>query len=55
MSHQLQPHQQDAFNDMIGGFEEHNRGKLIMACGPRTVAVDSISRRIMRVQMVSPS
>ena len=29
----LQPHQQEAFDDVINGFKEHNRGKLIMACG----------------------
>ena len=29
----LRPHQQAAFNDVIQGFEEHARGKLVMACG----------------------
>ena len=29
----LRPHQQSAFDDVIGGFKEHDRGKLIMACG----------------------
>ena len=29
----LRPHQQAAFDDVIGGFNEHDRGKLIMACG----------------------
>ena len=29
----LQPHQQEAFDDVIKGFKECDRGKLIMACG----------------------
>ena len=29
----LQPHQQEAFDDVINGFKERDRGKLIMACG----------------------
>ena len=29
----LRPHQKKAFDDVIGGFKEHDRGKLIMACG----------------------
>ena len=29
----LRPHQQKAFNDVINGFKESDRGKLIMACG----------------------
>ena len=29
----LQPHQQEAFDDVIKGFKESDRGKLIMACG----------------------
>ena len=29
----LRPHQKAAFDDVIGGFKEHDRGKLIMACG----------------------
>ena len=29
----LRPDQQTAFNDVISGFKEHDRGKLIMACG----------------------
>ena len=29
----LRPHQQAAFDDVIGGFKDQNRGKLIMACG----------------------
>ena len=30
----LQPHQQEAFDDVINGFQDSDRGKLIMACGP---------------------
>ena len=30
---QLLPHQREAFDDVIAGFREHDRGKLIMACG----------------------
>ena len=29
----LRPHQREAFNDVINGFKESDRGKLIMACG----------------------
>lgn len=29
----LRQHQQEAFNDVINGFKESDRGKLIMACG----------------------
>ena len=29
----LRPHQQRAFDDVIAGFEQHDRGKLVMACG----------------------
>ena len=29
----LRPHQQDAFDDTMAGFAEHDRGKLVMACG----------------------
>ena len=29
----LRPHQQSALNDVTNGFQEHGRGKLIMACG----------------------
>ena len=29
----LKDHQQEAFEDVINGFKEYNRGKLIMACG----------------------
>jgi predicted helicase len=30
---QLRPHQQKAFADVLAGFADHDRGKLIMACG----------------------
>ena len=29
----LRPHQQAAFDDVLQGFSDHDRGKLIMACG----------------------
>ncbi|MCY4554293.1 MAG: DEAD/DEAH box helicase family protein, partial [Candidatus Poribacteria bacterium] len=29
----LKDHQQEAFDDVLNGFKDHNRGKLIMACG----------------------
>ena len=29
----LRPHQKVAFDDVTGGFKDHDRGKLIMACG----------------------
>ena len=29
----LRPHQQEAFDDVINGFKDSDRGKLIMACG----------------------
>ena len=29
----LRPHQQAAFDDVTAGFKDHDRGKLIMACG----------------------
>ena len=29
----LRPHQQKAFNDVINGFKDSDRGKMIMACG----------------------
>ncbi len=32
-TYSLRPHQKAAFDDVIGGFEEHDRGKMIMACG----------------------
>ena len=32
-SFSLRPHQQAAFDEVVAGFKEHDRGKLIMACG----------------------
>lgn len=32
-SFDLRPHQQKAFDDVVSGFADHDRGKLIMACG----------------------
>ena len=32
-SFELKPHQQSAVNDVLNGFKENDRGKLIMACG----------------------
>ena len=32
-SFRLRPHQQEALDDVVNGFKEHDRGKLIMACG----------------------
>ena len=29
----LRPHQQAAFDDVLAGFRDHDRGKLVMACG----------------------
>ena len=29
----LRPHQQQAFDDVLAGFADHDRGKLVMACG----------------------
>ena len=30
---ELRPHQRAAFDDVLNGFEHHDRGKLVMACG----------------------
>ena len=32
-AYQLRPHQRAAFDDVVAGFAEHDRGKLVMACG----------------------
>ena len=46
----LRPHQQDAFNDVIGGFETHDSGKLVMACGTgKTFTALRIAERIAGV------
>jgi predicted helicase len=43
----LRPHQVRALNDVLAGFEEHDRGKLIMACGTgKTFTTLKIAERI---------
>ena len=44
---ELRPHQQEALDDVLKGFEESDRGKLIMACGTgKTFAALRIAERI---------
>ncbi len=46
----LRPHQQDAFNDVINGFKDSDRGKLIMACGTgKTFTALRIAEEIARI------
>ena len=46
----LRPHQQTAFDDVIGGFKDHDRGKLIMACGTgKTFAALRIAEEVAGV------
>ena len=46
----LRPHQELAFDDVIKGFAEHDRGKLIMACGTgKTFAALRIAEEIAGV------
>lgn len=46
----LRPHQQAAFDDVIGGFKDHDRGKLIMACGTgKTFAALRIAEEVAGV------
>ena len=46
----LRPHQQSAFDDTIAGFVEHDRGKLIMACGTgKTFAALRIAEEVAGV------
>ncbi len=46
----LRPHQQAALGDVMKGFEEHDRGKLIMACGTgKTFAALRIAETIAGV------
>ena len=57
---QLRPHQVSAFTDVIEGFEAHDRGKLIMACGTgKTLASLRIAEEIAglggRVLFAAPS
>ncbi|MYD98676.1 MAG: DEAD/DEAH box helicase [Gammaproteobacteria bacterium] len=45
----LRPHQSEALGDVLSGFEEHNRGKLIMACGTgKTLTALRIAERLVR-------
>ena len=45
----LFPHQEDALRDVISGFEGHDRGKLIMACGTgKTLTSLRIAERVAR-------
>ena len=44
---ELKPHQVEAFDDVVSGFNESDRGKLIMACGTgKTFAALRIAERI---------
>ena len=57
---ELRPHQQHALDDVMSGFEEHDRGKLIMACGTgKTLTALRIAERVAgaggRVLFAAPS
>ena len=57
---QLRPHQVRAMNDVLDGFQTHNRGKLIMACGTgKTLTALRIAERMAgaggRVLFAAPS
>ena len=57
---QLRPHQQNALDDVMNGFEVHDRGKLIMACGTgKTLTALRIAERVAgaggRVLFAAPS
>lgn len=46
----MRPHQKAAFDDVLSGFDEHDRGKLIMACGTgKTFAALRIAEAIAGV------
>ena len=46
----MRPHQQAAFNDVLSEFDEHDRGKMIMACGTgKTFAALRIAEAIAGV------
>jgi predicted helicase len=46
---QLRPHQIRALDDVLAGFEKHERGKLIMACGTgKTFTTLKIAERLAR-------
>jgi predicted helicase len=45
--HELKDHQTEAVEDVFGGFESHDRGKLIMACGTgKTFTALKIAERL---------
>ncbi len=47
----LRRHQEKALEDVLAGFKEHDRGKLIMACGTgKTLLSVKIAERILRGQ-----
>ena len=57
---EVRPHQQRALDDVFAGFEEHDRGKLIMACGTGKTftalrAAEEIAGPGGRVLFVAPS
>ena len=46
----LRPHQRAAFDDVLAGFREHDRGKLVMACGTgKTFAALRIAEEVAGV------
>ena len=48
--YRLRPHQQTAFDDVVAGFHQHGRGKLIMACGTgKTFTALRIAEELARV------
>ncbi len=57
---ELRPHQRDAIRNVFAGFTEHNRGKLIMACGTGKTftalrGAEEIARPGGRVLFAAPS
>ena len=57
---QMRPHQVDAFDNVINGFREYDRGKLIMACGAgKTLTSLRIAEKVAgaggRVLFAAPS
>ena len=57
---QLRPHQVNAFNDVLAGFDANDRGKLIMACGTgKTLTALRIAEQVAdlggRVLFAAPS
>ena len=56
----LRPHQQDALSDVLSGFRNHDRGKLVMACGTgKTLTAlrvaEQVARKGGRVLFAAPS